>query len=100
MNMLQTVEFDIALALQLRSQNVSLIAVTISGIIAVTWKIIKVPSGEHHLLYSNSARFVLSQGQASQLEPSNVKLQQPQALVPWVCQPINLVNCLTLHPVG
>ena len=43
-NMLQTVEFDIALALQLRSQNVSLIAVTISGIDGVTWKIIKVVS--------------------------------------------------------
>jgi hypothetical protein len=40
--MRQTVEFDIALALQLRSQNVSLIAVTISGIDAVTWKVIKV----------------------------------------------------------
>ena len=40
--MRQTVEFDIALALQLRSQNVSLIAVTISGIDYVTWKIIKV----------------------------------------------------------
>ena len=45
MNMLQTVEFDIALALQLRSQNVSLIAVTISGIDGVPWKIIKVVSG-------------------------------------------------------
>ena len=53
MNMRQTVEFDIALALQLRSQNVSLIAVTISGIDAVTWKVIKVVSGECHLLYSN-----------------------------------------------
>jgi hypothetical protein len=40
--MRQTVEFDIALALQLRSQNVSLIVVTISGIDAVTWKVIKV----------------------------------------------------------
>jgi hypothetical protein len=37
-----TVEFDIALALQLRSQNISLIAVTISGICCLTWKIIKV----------------------------------------------------------
>ena len=42
MNMRQTVEFDIALALQLRSQNVSLIAVTISGIDTVTWNVIKV----------------------------------------------------------
>ena len=46
MNMRQTVEFDIALALQLRSQNVSLTAVTISGIDAVTWKVIKVVPGE------------------------------------------------------
>ena len=38
---LQTVKFDIALALQLRSQNISLIAVTISGIWCLTWKIIK-----------------------------------------------------------
>ena len=53
MNMRQTVEFDIALALQLRSQNISLIAVTISGIDAVTWKVIKVVSGECHFLYSN-----------------------------------------------
>ena len=37
-----TVEFDIALALQLRSQNISLIAVALSGIDDVTWKIIKV----------------------------------------------------------
>ena len=43
------VEFDIALALQLRSQNVLLIAVTISGIEDVTWKIIKVLSGEHQI---------------------------------------------------
>ena len=49
MNMRQTVEFDIALALQLRSQNVSLIAVTISGIDAVTWKVIKVVSGEYQI---------------------------------------------------
>ena len=42
MNMRQTVEFDIALALQLCSQNVSLIVVTIGGIDAVTWNIIKV----------------------------------------------------------
>ena len=48
-NMLQTVEFDIALALQLRSQKVSLIAVTISGIDAVTWKVIKVVSGERQI---------------------------------------------------
>ena len=39
-----TVEFDIALALQLRSQNISLIAVTISGIWCLTWKVIKVVS--------------------------------------------------------
>ena len=42
MNMRQTVEFDIALALQLRSQNVSLVAGAISGIRRLTWKIIKV----------------------------------------------------------
>jgi hypothetical protein len=36
-----TVEFDIALALQLRSQNISLIAVALSGICCLTWKIIK-----------------------------------------------------------
>ena len=41
-----TVKFDIALALQLRSQNVSLIAVTISGIRAVTWKVIKVAASK------------------------------------------------------
>ena len=53
MNMRQTVEFDIALALQLRSQNVSLEAEAISGIDGVTWRVIKVVSGEHHFLYSN-----------------------------------------------
>ena len=52
MNMRQTVEFDIALALQLRSQNVSLTAVTISGIDAVTWKIIKVWLGFYLLVDS------------------------------------------------
>ena len=46
MNMRQTVEFDIALALQLRSQNVSLEAGAISGFDTVTWKVIKVVSGE------------------------------------------------------
>ena len=45
MNMRQRVEFDIALALQLRSQNVSLIAAN-QRIDAVTWKVIKVLSGE------------------------------------------------------
>ena len=39
-----TVEFDIALALQLRSQNVSPIAEALSGIEDVTWKVIKVVS--------------------------------------------------------
>ena len=42
MNMLQTVEFDIALTRQLRSQNVSLEAGAISGIRRLTWNIIKV----------------------------------------------------------
>ena len=42
MNMRQTVEFDIALALQLRSQNVLLIAEALSDIEDVTWKVIKV----------------------------------------------------------
>ena len=37
-----TVKFDIALALQLRSQNVLLIAEALSDIEDVTWKIIKV----------------------------------------------------------
>ena len=49
MNMRQTVEFDIAVALQLRSQNVSLEAEAISGTIAVTWKIIKVVAGERQI---------------------------------------------------
>ena len=40
-----TVKFDIALALQLRSQNVLLIAEALSDIDAVTWKVIKVWSG-------------------------------------------------------
>ena len=44
--MRQTVEFDIALALQLRSQNVSLTAAAVSGIDGVMWKVIKVVSGE------------------------------------------------------
>ena len=47
-----TVEFDIALALQLRSQNISLIAVTISGIDGVTWKIIKAVATKMKPLYS------------------------------------------------
>ena len=37
-----TVKFDIALALQLRSQNVLLIAEALSDIEDVTWKVIKV----------------------------------------------------------
>ena len=48
-----TVKFDIALALQLRSQNVLLIAEALSDIEDMTWKVIKVVSGECHLLYSN-----------------------------------------------
>ena len=43
-HMRYTVEFDIALALQLRSQNVSLITEALSGIEDVTWKIIKAVS--------------------------------------------------------
>jgi len=39
-----TVKFDIALALQLRSQNVLLIAEALSDIEDVTWKVIKVVS--------------------------------------------------------
>jgi hypothetical protein len=48
-HMRYTVKFDMAVALQLRSQNISLIAVTISGIEDVTWKIIKVWLGFTYL---------------------------------------------------
>ena len=41
-----TVKFDIALALQLRSQNVLLIAEALSDIEDVTWKVIKVVSSK------------------------------------------------------
>ena len=41
-HMRYTVKFDIALALQLRSQNVLLIAEALSDIDVVTWKVIKV----------------------------------------------------------
>ena len=41
-----TVKFDIALALQLRFQNVLLIAEALSDIEDVTWKVIKVVSSK------------------------------------------------------
>ena len=44
-----TVKFDIALALQLRSQNVLLIAEALSDIEDVTWKVIKVWLGFTYL---------------------------------------------------
>ena len=68
MNMRQTVEFDIARALQLRSQNVSLEAGAISGIDAVTWNIIKVVAN-----YQESAKI----GQKSPFSTNSIYTKVP-----------------------
>lgn len=57
-----TVKFDIALALQLRSQNVLLIAEALSDIEDVTWKVIKVVSSKISTTLEKSRKLVFSVG--------------------------------------